>query len=43
VNEDEIKARLDSVVSRLEPNQSRILRDAAVEKIEELEDSVRVN
>jgi RHH-type rel operon transcriptional repressor/antitoxin RelB len=36
--EDDIKARLDDVVSRLGLNQSRILRDAVVDKIEELEE-----
>jgi RHH-type transcriptional regulator, rel operon repressor / antitoxin RelB len=40
--EDEVKARLDSVVSRLGLNQSRILRDAVVEKIEELEELATV-
>ncbi|HTQ98773.1 MAG TPA: DUF6290 family protein [Candidatus Acidoferrum sp.] len=36
--EADVKERLDAVVSRLGLNQSRILRDAVVEKIEELEE-----
>ncbi|MDO9318534.1 MAG: DUF6290 family protein [Gammaproteobacteria bacterium] len=38
--EDDIKTRLDTVVSKLGLNQSRIVRDALVAKLEELEEMV---
>ena len=36
--EDDVKVRLDSVVNKLGLNQSKILRDAVVARLEELEE-----
>ena len=36
--EDEVKNRLDTVVNQLGLNQSKILRDAVTERLEELEE-----
>ena len=36
--EDEVKDRLDAVVNQLGLNQSKILRDAVIERLEELEE-----
>jgi predicted DNA-binding protein len=36
--EDEVKARLDAVVEQLGLNQSKILRDAVIARLEELEE-----
>lgn len=36
--EDDVKVRLDSVVDKLGLNQSKILRDAVVERLVELEE-----
>ena len=38
--EDDVKARLDVVVNELGLNQSKILRDAVIERLEELEEIV---
>ena len=38
--EDDVKARLDMVVNELGLNQSKILRDAVIERLEELEEIV---
>lgn len=36
--DDDIKHRLDSVVEQLGLNQSKIIRDAVIERLEELEE-----
>jgi RHH-type transcriptional regulator, rel operon repressor / antitoxin RelB len=36
--EKDVKARLDAVVEQLGLNQSKILRDAVIERLEELEE-----
>ncbi|MEX0902648.1 MAG: DUF6290 family protein [Pseudohongiellaceae bacterium] len=36
--EDDVKKRLDAVVNQLGLNQSKILRDAVIERLEELEE-----
>lgn len=36
--EDEVKGRLDKVVNKLGLNQSKILRDAVIERLDELEE-----
>lgn len=38
--EDDVKDRLDAVVNQLGLNQSKILRDAVIERLEELEEMV---
>lgn len=40
--EDDVKVRLDSVVDKLGLNQSKILRDAVIERLEELEELATV-